>query len=169
MKYLYIVVLFILPVALSTCRDEDELPPITMEGKNTFGCKVNGKLWLPQGRAGQSGTHVDLTFPGDTVVVNIYASAGESGFVISIYDVPNLQINKPYDLATDQYYTSYLNWSNGISCDSDSIISGNVTLSRFDRPINIISGTFEFTTYSNECSGSVSITEGRFDIAEIFY
>jgi hypothetical protein len=28
------------------------LPPITTEGKNTFGCKVNGKIWLPKGGGG---------------------------------------------------------------------------------------------------------------------
>src|ERR1700730_7257280 len=23
------------------------LPPITQEGKNTFGCKINGQIWIP--------------------------------------------------------------------------------------------------------------------------
>lgn len=27
--------------------DKPELPPITMEGKGTFGFKVNGEIWLP--------------------------------------------------------------------------------------------------------------------------
>ena len=95
MKYLSIIFLFAMPLAFSTCsEDDDELPPITMEGKNTFGCIVNGKLWLPEGRLGQSSNHAELQFSGDTISVNFYASGAESGFTISIYDVPNLQINK---------------------------------------------------------------------------
>jgi len=27
---------------------EPELPPITHEGKNTFGCLVNGKVWVAE-------------------------------------------------------------------------------------------------------------------------
>jgi hypothetical protein len=31
------------------------LPPITQEGKNTFGCKVNGEVWVPFYKCGGSG------------------------------------------------------------------------------------------------------------------
>jgi hypothetical protein len=27
---------------------QQQLPPITTEGKNTFGCLVNGEVWLPE-------------------------------------------------------------------------------------------------------------------------
>lgn len=155
-------------LAFSTCRDEDELPAITMEGKNTFGCLVNGKLWLREGRFGQSGTHADLQLASDTIGINLYASNANSSFIISIYDVPSLQTNKPYDLATGKYYTSYVSWLSG-TCDYDSIKSGSVTLSKFDRTNNIISGIFEFTAYSPDCKETISVTDGRFDIAEIFY
>lgn len=167
MKYLSIILLLSMPLAFTNClEDVDELPPITMEGKNTFGCLVNGKLWLPE--RGQ-----DLVFEpqlsGDTIGGgNLYSSGGESSFVISIYDVPNLQINKTYDLANGKYYADYLTWFGDISCHYDSIIEGTVTLSRFDRTNNIISGVFEFKAYGVECSDTVVITEGRFDIGPIF-
>ena len=169
MRYLSILLFLFIPLAFSNCHDDEELPPITMEGKNTFGCRVNGKLWLPEGRLGQSATYAELQLPGDTVGVNLYASAEKSGIAISIYDLPNLQINKPYDLSTGKYYASYLDWSGGSSCQYDSILSGNVTLSKFDRTNNIISGIFEFTAYSRECDIKVTVTEGRFDISEIIY
>ena len=38
---------------------KEELPPITQEGKNTFGCLVNGKVWLPKGYDGTS--NLDLS------------------------------------------------------------------------------------------------------------
>lgn len=169
MKYLSFPFLLLVPLIFSTCHDEDELSPITMEGKNTFGCVVNEKLWLPEGRLGQTSTHAELQFPGDTISVNIYASQAQSSFAISIFDVPTLQVNKQYDLKNRKYYASYLNWSNSMSCQYDSIIDGSITLSKFDRTSNIISGTFEFTAYSTECDDVVTITEGRFDIAEIVF
>lgn len=38
-----------LMLLLSTCKDEDVLPAATQSGRNTFGYKVNGKVWLPNG------------------------------------------------------------------------------------------------------------------------
>ena len=35
----------------SSCKKEkmpDALPPITTEGKGTFGCKINGEIWIPK-------------------------------------------------------------------------------------------------------------------------
>jgi hypothetical protein len=36
----------------ASCTDEeygDKLPPETQNGNNTFGCLLNGKVWLPEG------------------------------------------------------------------------------------------------------------------------
>lgn len=37
---------------LSSCflfdRPEPELPPITQSGENTFGCRIDGKVWVPK-------------------------------------------------------------------------------------------------------------------------
>jgi hypothetical protein len=44
---------FSLTLLLGACElfpeaePENVLPPITQEGANTFGCKVNGEVWLP--------------------------------------------------------------------------------------------------------------------------
>ena len=35
---------------LASCKkDVDELPPATQTGAHTFGAKVNGEFWVPQG------------------------------------------------------------------------------------------------------------------------
>ncbi|MCY7349617.1 MAG: hypothetical protein LH606_02990 [Cytophagaceae bacterium] len=39
----------------STCKKDDGLPHETQEGANTFGCKVNGKAWIPNGGPGFMG------------------------------------------------------------------------------------------------------------------
>jgi hypothetical protein len=51
----YIIILFC-SIILSCCKDsdpptptppvEEQLPPITTTGAGTFGCKVNGKVWV---------------------------------------------------------------------------------------------------------------------------
>jgi hypothetical protein len=46
-----------------TIDNKDKLPPATQEGNHTFGCLVNGSLWLPKGNDGTS--NLDLSYdPG---------------------------------------------------------------------------------------------------------
>lgn len=67
--------LFLCPLFYGSCdEDKNELPPITMEGKNTFGCLANGKLWSSKGAlVFQGGTYAELQISGDTTAINIYA------------------------------------------------------------------------------------------------
>jgi hypothetical protein len=49
------ILLMLVLLAFSSCKENDAnpkevLPAATMEGKNTFGAMVNGKVWLPKGR-----------------------------------------------------------------------------------------------------------------------
>ena len=80
-------------VFYSACNeDEDKLPPITMEGKNTFGCLVNGKVFVSKGRIGNVGTYAEVQYVQDTIGVNLYAmnSEADQSFVFSFYDSPDL-------------------------------------------------------------------------------
>src|SRR5262245_14741740 len=45
LKLLAVILFFV------SCKKEldDNLPQLTFEGKNTFGCRVNGECWLPEG------------------------------------------------------------------------------------------------------------------------
>ncbi len=57
---------------------KDELPPETQEGKNTFGCYVNGKLFVPGGGLGPIKTcYYQSIYPG------------ESGYVFHVSGVNN--------------------------------------------------------------------------------
>jgi hypothetical protein len=43
----------------------DQLPPITQTGANTFGCLINGNVWLPKGYDGNfpnSRINIDPTY-----------------------------------------------------------------------------------------------------------
>ena len=163
------VSLALLAIGFSACQEDDELPAITSEGKNTFGCLVNGELWLPKGRLGQGGAFIEIQQPKDTVVINIYAGndKANSNIAFSIHDSPTLQTGKTYDLTYDKFYARYVDYATDVSCHYDEALTGSIRLSKFDPDGNIIAGTFEFKAYSDGCKDTVTITEGRFDIGEI--
>ena len=162
--------LLFFPLFYSSC-DEDEkekLPPITMQGKNTFGCLVNGKAWLSMGGLGQDGTYAELQTSGDTTAIIIYADnmKRNDGLRIFFYDLPTLQVDKVYNLTDPEFHVEYSkrNDSDKVLCTYDKALSGIVNLLKFDPNNQIISGIFEFKSYSLACDDSVIITDGRFDL-----
>jgi hypothetical protein len=54
--------------------DYNVLPPITHEGKNTFGCKVNGEVWVPR---------VELFVPWFDKVCQFFETTNGAGLIIS--------------------------------------------------------------------------------------
>ncbi|HEY2722945.1 MAG TPA: hypothetical protein VGI82_14530, partial [Chitinophagaceae bacterium] len=105
-KALFPVFLVIVIVSFSLqCRKDKvgntiELPPITQEGRNTFGCKVNGKVWVPHYKCilfGPQCEELDYNIQpqinGNDTSLFLYISAGNDAgngefFVISPI-VPN--------------------------------------------------------------------------------
>ena len=164
------ICLLLCPLFYSGCdEDEDKLPPITMEGRNTFGCLVNGELWLPKGRFGQAGAHAELNISNDTVGIIIYADDNDrpSSIALSIYDKPTLKIEKSYDLSNSAYYGKYSEYVDDQAYFYEKVIIGNLQLIKFDIQNRIIAGTFEFKVYNSVCKDTITITEGRFDIGDI--
>ena len=171
MKY-FSVFLVLAITGLFKCSEEDELPPISKEGRSTFGCMVNGKLWLTEGSAFSSNTHAEIYRSHDTIAVNIYANGrSQTTMFMSIIAVPALKINEPYHFINNDECCGlqYLDFTGAVSCAYELPISGHVTLSRWDEGEGILAGTFQFSAESDECPGTVVITEGRFDIGEIVY
>src|SRR4051794_766368 len=55
-KFLFSGVCYCLVIAgCKKNKDDDGLPPLTFEGKNTIGCKIDGKVWIPKGVIDPSG------------------------------------------------------------------------------------------------------------------
>ncbi len=176
MKTLFTILTIASLVFLSSCDlfdNDPELPPITTEGKGTFGCYVNGKLFLPKAPFGYgTGSRAEILINDTINAVNIYASntdANENIF-ISILDKPGLLIDKTYDLTdANRCGFEYLNYNTTPSCRYTEVISGSIKLLKFEvtNPQRmIISGTFELTAKNVEC-GEISITSGRFDISAV--
>ncbi len=170
--FLLVISSLLLTGACNLFPDDPELPPITMEGKNTFGCLVDGKFFLPRAPVGYgAGVRVEIQNLTDTVGINIYASnvSTKQTLIISLFDTPNLIINKIYDDSENNFTIDYLDYDMTSSCHYNSILSAKITLSKFDisGTNKIIAGTFEFSAHSNDCNKTVFVTKGRFDIGDV--
>ncbi|MBK3518149.1 DUF6252 family protein [Carboxylicivirga marina] len=155
----------------SGCEKDDktpELPPITQSGENTFGCLVNGEVWLPKkgmittppyrvvnnqykdGRwiiiANNSFQTINLTICNDSVL------NGTSTFNMeSLENCSSARFNDSTNNTDEYFFTNGDNYN------------GKVTISRFDLDELIISGTFYFDAISDK-GNAVQIKEGRFDL-----
>jgi len=165
-----VVIVFI--TQFVSCRDNDDaLPALTMSGKGTFGCLINGKLWVPSGS--YSGTHADMDYSSkDSVRVDIYAYSGDPTrkIYMSVVATPAIVANKDYYFnQSDQPGISviYSSVSNSIGCVQKYATDGYVRFSKFGPSAGVISGIFQFTLPGSSCNGEVIVTQGRFDIGEI--
>jgi len=134
----------------------DNLPPITQTGENTFGCLVNGKA---------------MTITNSLNMTAIYQGGGVQfgGGGVYMVALDPFAINIPYDFmdigegVSRARYTKEV--QEGLFCfyEYKDTYEGYVTFSKIDKKNYIISGTFEFSTVTQDCD-TVRITNGRFDM-----
>jgi hypothetical protein len=166
-RLLSIALLPLLMLSMHCKEDEpltelEKLPPATQNGKRTFGCLVDGKAWVINNIA---------SVQSDYQLGHLSISAGVSNSVftavlsIDVHD-SNLK-EQSYSLTEsglNEDYARYYDFK--LSCEflSDKFNSGTITISHLDEVNYIVSGTFEFDVYSNDCNRVIKVTDGRFDI-----
>ncbi|MGM0579637.1 MAG: hypothetical protein ACQETL_03095 [Bacteroidota bacterium] len=140
-----------------------ELPPITEEGKGTFGCKVNGEVWLPDYRYLNSGGNI----------LEAYLDRGSDMHIKAVYEPKTQNIrftlkdvfnqDKAIKFSSYESENSYASVSMEEDCylETDST-SGYLEILKIDSINKIVAGTFEFSIIS-DCD-TVEVTEGRFDL-----
>jgi len=157
--------LFFLLLALCACEDFfvkrekpktelEKLPPATQEGKDTFGCLVNGKAWVPK-----SFMDAGPDFWRDWIYIRAgVAVDGQIQIIrIEIFDID--QGLKTYELSAEpERCAEFYNRPN--SCEYKTI-SGKLTVTSLNA--KSFSGTFEFTAISSICKDTLRVTHGRFD------
>ncbi|MBU1821002.1 MAG: hypothetical protein KKG00_05760 [Bacteroidetes bacterium] len=163
---------WLLTVALG-CQ-KDPLPKATQEGRNIFGCKINGKPWVPDGGTGfqatkpiEGGFYRILTTP-KSVGIWIYTFSKDKREIhlhLNDLDLGEHLLNhdtqvRPIALIANDY-GSYQSGNTIYSTSSRH--TGKITITKADTLTGIISGTFEFTV-GNSTGMTYQITEGRFDI-----
>ena len=165
-----VLLLLLTTFTLSCCNNDDDnpqnpldqLPPATQTGANTFGCLINGKPFVVsntsnqtaiyQGGVLQIGGGIDNSIMDKRISINISAP---------------INLNTPYDLTLfPNNLAIFVNNGEGCYYDYDHTTSGTFTITKFDQTNFIISGTFNFSTQTNECE-NINITNGRFDLQYI--
>jgi hypothetical protein len=174
MKNLLYFLLF-LPVLIS-CKKSvvDELPPATQTGANSFGAKVNDKLWVPTSSLGGA-AKLEARYAVNDLIINarnLASSPTESEFEIYIKDLngpgiyPLNQNTSPYPNQTASYgyyisrkFTPINEWI------TSSLFNGSVNITLDDRVNHIVSGTFQFDALNMYSSpDTLHVTDGRFDV-----
>lgn len=152
-------------------NSQNQLPPITTSGANTFGCTVNGKNWV---------AYTDYSFPklrvsydegnGSFSVVANRKKLGKDdddalnfnmGSVNSVGAFPlGHYLSRGYMLYSPPYSFAY-------QYTTDSVRTGKQEIIKIDRNARIISGKFEadLIYYDPNISDSIiQIRNGRFDV-----
>ena len=152
-------------------KNEDQLPPATQTGANTFGCLVNGKVFIPKGYdgIGRPNPHVQYDYdlngqPYLSIKTFQFPTTISSGIFVGFQFLQNtgmysLKDSFSFLLGTPSTYDN----CGSISNDPNTFSDGGGMVTRLDIPSRIISGTFDFK-YKTLQYDTVFVTEGRFDI-----
>jgi hypothetical protein len=137
----------------------EKLPPITQEGKNTFGCLVNGTAFVVTNTS-----NMVTIYQGGSLELSggIYIDKKVHDIQIFVGDL--MESNKSFSLTNDTNRAGkYYEEQRDCWFSTGSNFTGVLTISLIDQTNFTISGTFEFEAYSSDCTETVKITHGRFD------
>jgi hypothetical protein len=178
MKFRKLFLLFLAPILLtaSMCKKKpvdpiDQLPPATQTGANTFGCLVNGKVYIPKGYSGTGTPNPKKIFatglnglPYLQIDARQYDQNVQNGsFIINIDSLIGTGIYSIYTNKKQIGFGSYLIPSCGILPNDDTQYkSGIIQVTKYDLTIGIISGLFSFKIKPSNCD-TLFFTDGRFD------
>ena len=150
------------------------LPAATQSGKNTMGCKINGELFLLNGKRDSWGIGLravdkklsdttDFNISFNSRKPNIYLLMRSISLAAKDNDTLSLNGIHPFEkrfVILDDFRENTIT---GASYRSDQIHGGTLIITK-NTPY-FMSGTFEFEIFNREDSTkSVKVTEGRFDI-----
>ncbi|PIE50920.1 MAG: hypothetical protein CSA38_00860 [Flavobacteriales bacterium] len=163
-------------ISLYGCREQEQdptvLPPATQEGKNTGGALVNGEVWVAQKVKSSHfvfKTYYEYPSPntnGGEYRLKIVLARPEGSISHSLI---RFFIKDTTDITTKTYILNDLN-GGGYSTSTDddyatnSQNTGSITITKFDKDKQIVSGYFQFDGGNVNGNGEViHITQGRFD------
>ena len=187
---LYLLILLFTTILLNiNCKKQNictdpvcQLPPATQTGANTFGCLVDGKPWtantsdafsLEKLSVGSRIVNEDTFFiiranrrherEGIDSDINLFIQGGNEQGVFPLKDNEAIgpRLSTPvgsvgvYQISKNYSYPTY---------ETDSVHTGQVTITKYDIPNKIASGTFYFTAQNKENDSVVHVTDGRFDV-----
>lgn len=155
---------------------EPQLPPITQEGKNTFGCKVNGKVWVPSFKCqlfGNQCAELEYTivpqFNGNDTSLFFSISAGNDAGSHDYFVIAPMQANcfikgiGNYSDSLSVHFFGNLGDFYKYNATFTRMLYPEFNITTIDAAKKVVAGTFAFTLFTRDLKDSVIITDGRFD------
>ncbi len=164
---------------LSTCKKciespaPTKLPDATQTGANTFGCMLNGNIWVAYGNFGgfnpgqrpNPNINYDATYNGGSLDLGgsiFYDNKPQSSISITGNNISALG---EYTTKNSNILFIYQDYTIPRTWYSDECISTyKLTIIKLDLQNKIISGTFEFSMERKNDGYKVVANDGRFDI-----
>ncbi len=160
------------PIKPAPPPDYTVLPAATQEGKNTFGCKVNGQVWVPR---------VEIFAPWFDKLAQYHEKNGKGSGLIScrllstskddfftMAFAPNYFHLVTYKTLNDSTNLTWFNPDFRLGNEGFEHIEGDssnfLQITAIDTLNNFISGQFRCVLYNSNRTKSLKITEGRFDM-----
>lgn len=160
-------------LALSQCKKDDnapQLPPETTSGADTFGCKIDGQVFVPRDGRGKPGMYA-------MEYVNLGAGRGGGYYlnlgVVDWHALNSIGINTdsllveagktyPFKSGKGNAQTDVIYGDGSYNkLDNDP---GQLIITRFDLTQRILSGSFDFVATDKSTGRQIHVTDGRFDI-----
>jgi hypothetical protein len=166
-----LVIIAIFSFTLSSCFLEDNcvfMPSATQSGKNTFGCKINGKDWIPCTETiGEQ--KLIIFYDGDVLQIQARLEKLDPFFTQTV------KINSEGIFSEGEYQTPPPPYNGGVFTTSGrgdlcwnrvDQKNSKIVITRLDLKARIVSGTFEYLNMKSPCDSTdiMNITDGRFDM-----
>ena len=176
-NFLLLIWLLAVPLLWAGCDKQNncpelKLPPLTTEGLNTFGCKIDGEIWVP---------HTDwqlIQTPLDFGEITVEHFDDENRFYIRVDRRPNGQCdstNQVIHLSVSidtleqgviNYSTGFNDWNSGIwQYRLDTTANREIIIHEFDLSNRILSGAFSFNFLDQSTGDIREVRDGRFDLS----
>jgi hypothetical protein len=147
------------PTPCDTC-----LPPIATEGNSMFGCRVNGKVWLPKDSWMNPSLYLELYSSQYNNIIGLIASnhtVKDYPQSISLYTSPVTDTGR-FNFNSSQLEYTWGRYNSIKEYFSEPIKKGYIHFTKVDRIKGSVAGTFEFDVYSRDLQDTIHITDGRF-------
>ena len=116
---------------------KETLPPPTQTGANTFGCLVNGNVWLPKGYNGTSNLSLgyDPTYAGGTFDISTYRILSDQNRQYMYIFMTNLSKAGAYNLNDISVGSATFDYCAQCNYNRDSLVyrNGVLNITKFDR------------------------------------
>ena len=150
----------------------DQLPPETQTGANTFGCLIDGQLFLPKGDPlsgpikkaqyqfvnGKQGFGISAKNSSSNLVKGVGIQGDSILIKIGIYNLTDFNIKGVLSGSYAEFQSGNIN-----DFYTNTINRGQLVIKFFDTVNQVVSGTYWFDA-KNRNGQIIQIREGRFDL-----